>query len=253
MTLYNDVLNELQYYMLDENNIRKSIEMKFKYIPNNNKPNKKHNNINHTSVSKPKNNIFIPREKDTLFWCFYILKNGEVKYETTNNKNDVIATRLKIEYVEKIRNEKQTIKTYKFDTINNIESNLSNDKILNVKTFLSLCAIENINVLIVNNKTYYKLLMNDSDEIFIIYCLYSGNKSYERRYGFEIGTPHTINNIETTLYRVENIDKPIKPITAYKVEDLMVISNKLAIETSNAQTGKGKSKKDLYQDIVQYF
>jgi len=249
MTLYNDVLNELQYYILDENNIRKSIEMKFKYIPNNNKP----NNIKHASLSKPASNIFIPREKDTLFWCFYILKNGEVKYETTNNKNDVIATRLKIDYIEKIRNEKQTIKTYKFDTINNIESNLSNDKTLNVKTFLSLCAIENINVLIVNNKTYYKLLMNDTPDIYIVYCLYNGNKSYERRYGFEIGTHHAINNIETTLYRVENIDKPIKPITAYKVQDLVDISNKLAIETSNAQTGKVKSKKDLYQEIVQYF
>ena len=35
---------------------------------------------------------------------------------------------------------------YKLDTISNLESNLANDKCLNLNTFLSLCCIENINI-----------------------------------------------------------------------------------------------------------
>ena len=257
MARYNDVLNELQYYMLDENKIKLALESKLIITPKN-KPHTNTINVSHNSSSssfssKPKNTLFIPREKDTLFWCFFILKNGDIKYETMYNKNDIVAIQLKIEYVEKIRKEKQIIKTYKFDSISNIEGNLANDKLLNVKTFLALCAIENINVLIVNNKTYYKLLMNDSNEIYIIYCLYKEPGSYEKRYGFEIGSPEIINNIETTLYRVDNIDKPIKAISFYKVQDMIEIANRLAIETTNNQTGKSKSKNDLYEAIIQYF
>ena len=90
--LYNDVLNKLQDYMLDEENINRALEMKIVHL------NKEKNQINFV---KPKKNIFIPREKDTLFWCFYIIKNGDIKYETLYNKNEVIEKQIKITYIEK--------------------------------------------------------------------------------------------------------------------------------------------------------
>jgi hypothetical protein len=145
---YNDVLSEIQYYMLDEKNIDKSLEKKLVSSKNDNK------NKNMLS-DKPKTNIFIPREKDTLFWCFYIIANGEMKYETLNNKNEVIAKQIKIEYIEKIRKEKKTIKIYKFDSISNIESNLVNDNCISAKTFLTLCVLENRNVIYISKKTYF--------------------------------------------------------------------------------------------------
>ena len=48
-----------------------------------------------------------------------------------------------------IRKNKDIVKTYKFDTISSIESNLANDNNLNKKTFLTLCSIENINIIYV--------------------------------------------------------------------------------------------------------
>jgi hypothetical protein len=147
MTLYNDVLNELQYYILNEENIKGYLEMKLKCGTKEKQPPPSDKSI------KIQSKIFIPREKDTLFWCFYILKNGDSKYETLYNRNDIVERQMKIEYVETIRKNKQTVKTYKFDTISNIENNLANEKSLNVKTFLTLCAIENMNVLFINNKT----------------------------------------------------------------------------------------------------
>ena len=29
-----------------------------------------------------KQEIFIPVEQDSLFWCYFIMKNGDIKYET---------------------------------------------------------------------------------------------------------------------------------------------------------------------------
>jgi hypothetical protein len=243
--LYNDVLKNLQDYMLDEINIDRALKMKLENV---------NKEKSQTNFVKPKKNLFIPREKDMLFWCFFIFKNGDIKYETLYNKNEVIEKQIKITFVEKIRKEKQTLKIYKFDSISNIESNLVNDNLISRKTFLSLCALENINIIYINKKTYFELLMNDTNEVFIIHEINnSSNGKYNVKYGFEIGNNELIDNIKTSLYRVDNIDKPIKAFSSYKTQELIDICSKLAIEIINKDTNKIKPKKDLYEGIIQYF
>jgi hypothetical protein len=243
--LYNDVLKDLQDYMLTENNIDKSLEMKIRNIIR---------DKSQTNFIKQQKSLFIPKEKDSLFWCFYIIKNGEIKYDTMTNRNEIIAKQIKISYIEKIRKEKQTIKIYKFDSISNIESNLVNDNVINSKTFLTLCALENLNIIFISNKTYFQLSMNDSKEIFIINEINnSSNGRYNIKYGFELGTDEAINNIKDSFYYIDKIDKPIKSLSCYKTKDLLEICIKLAIETTNKDTNKTKSKKELYEGIIKYF
>jgi hypothetical protein len=245
MLTYNDVLDELQDYILDEDNIKKSLRIK----------------VSSEKINKPvfiksniekKSDLFVPKQQDTLFWCYYIMKNGDLSYETLSNKNSLLAKQMKIDLVSIIRKNKNIVKTYKFDTITNIESNLANDNSLNIKTFFSLCAIENINVIFISKKSYFELLMNDSNIIYIVHQL--PNKSnHFCNYGFEISREETLNNIRENLYKLDYIDKPIKSMSAYKVEDLINIATKLAIEVTNKDNGKHKSKKDLYELIIQYF
>jgi len=249
MTPYNDILRDLQYYTLNEENMKKSLEMKTKCGTKEKQP--------RPSIivsSKIQTKFFVPREKDTLFWCFYILKNGESKYETMYNRNDIVARQMKIACIDVIRKNKQTVKTYKFDSISNIENNLANEKSLSVKTFLTLCAIENFNILFINNKTYYELCMNDSETVFIINCLNTKEPAnYITRYGFDINTHNNATTIKSNLHKVDNIDKPIKTITAYTLAELIEMCNKLAIGIKNVKNDKNKSKKELYESIVQYF
>ena len=241
---YNDVLNDLQDYMLYEDNIIKSLRSKIEPTPKDIISIKKPNNIRHQ--------IFIPNQQDSLFWCFYIIKNGDVKYEILNNKNTLLAKQMKIELVVSIRKHKDIVKMYKFDTISNLESNLANDNNLNLNTFLTLCAIENINVIFLIKNTYYEMLMNDSDKIYIVHEIQSQTK-YNNKYGYEMGTNESISNIRNTFFRLETIDKPIKSISAYKLSELTDICNKLVIDIYNNVTGKQKSKKELYEAIIQYF
>jgi hypothetical protein len=253
MLSYNDVLVELQDYMLDEENIRKSLNMKLTSVRNernNKRPPKENFKSEPTIIKKPQ--LFIPNQQDSLFWSFYIIKNGEYNYEILKNKNTLTSKQYKIELVENIRKNKDIVKTYKFDTLTNIESNLVNDNNLNVKTFLTLCAIENLNIVYVNKNTYYELLMNDTNVIYIFHELDAQSKYY-KKYGFELATTDALNNIKNTLYRIDNIAKPIKAISAYNVQDLLDICNKLSIEISYKDTGKNKSKKDMYEEIIQYF
>jgi hypothetical protein len=249
MLAYNDVLNELQDYILNEENIQKSLRMKISVDKND-------KNVKPLKINDFKSNLkpslFVPNQQDTLFWCFYIMKNGDMKYETLPNKNSLVAKQIKIDLVSTIRKNKDIIKTYKFDTKSNIESNLANDNNINSKTFLSLCAVENINVIYISKKTYYELLMNDSDIIYIIREI-SCQSKYSNKYGFEMATEESLNNIRSSLYKIENVDKPIKASSSYKVQDLIEMCIKLAIETTNKETGKTKSKNDLYESIIQYF
>ena len=242
---YNDVMKKLQDYILDEANIKRALEMK---IGSTNKAiiGKDSNKVTYQKEELSKKpSIFIPREKDTLLWCFYLMKHGDVKYEMLEYKNILTEKNLKIEYVEKIRKEKQTVKTYKFATLTHIENNLANENQLDVKTFLTLCAIENLNILFVKNKTYYELLMNDNNELHIVHLL----QNY--KYGHEIN-PTSATQIKTTLYQLDNIDKPIKSMSGYKLSELVEICEKLTIDVINKETNKSKGKKELYEAIIQY-
>jgi hypothetical protein len=257
MLSYNTVLNELQDYILNDENIQKSLRLKFSNTNTNAKTDNqcdkklivKHMETNNANKNNP---LFIPNQQDTLFWCFYIMNNGHTKYEMLPTKNSLIAKQIKIDLISTIRNNKDIIKTYKFDTKTNIENNLANDNNINAKTFLSLCAVENINIIYISKKTYFELLMNDSDMIYIVRENQSQSKYYNK-YGFELATKETLDNIRSSLYKIENVDKPIKAASSYKVQDLIEICSKLVIETINKESGKTKSKNDLYQSIIQYF
>jgi hypothetical protein len=242
--------NNIDYdpYILNDNNMLTYLKYKLINTPTKTKYNSEHD-IKKQHVSEP---IFFPKEQDSLFWCYYIISSGEYNYETMNVKNLLVAKQIKINYVNKIRTNKPIVKTYKFDTITNIETNLANDNMINIKTVMSLCAIDKINVIFVSRNTYYELLMNDTETIYIIREVDSQSK-YNKKYGFQIADLVSLQKIRTTLYKIETLDKPIKSLSSYKLQELIDICNKLAIEVKHIDTGKNKTKNELYEILIQYF
>jgi hypothetical protein len=208
--------------------------------------NEKSNKINNNNIENTEDIIF-PQERDSLFWCFYIMKHGYFSYEMLDNRNEIVDRKIKIHYVEKIRQNKELIKTYKFTTITHLENVLANEKCLDVKTFFSLCVYENLNVMYVKNKTYYELLMNDSPTIFVIKLL-KNNK-----YSLETTLQNKIEYIKQNFYKIDNISNPLKAFSAYKLDELISISNKLSLNTINDTTQKPMKKKELYDNIYKYF
>jgi hypothetical protein len=236
---YNDVFNRLQDYMLNCENIKNFSLLQKQNTNNTNSKNKQPAKNVQTSNDR----FFYPREKDSLFWCFYIMKNGLLNYQMIQHKNIVLEKNYKIEYIEKIRKEKHIIKNYKFASFTNIENNLVNDNKINISTFLTLCVVENINVMFIRRKTYYELFMNDSNDVYIV------NLSENDKYGFELIQKNACDKIRDSFFRIDNIDKPLKSITYYKVNELIEICKKLLIDF-NKETGKNKSKSELYESII---
>ena len=93
---YNDVLQKLHDYMLNENNIQNSLHFKINLHKDIKEKSTKIHSDNkekqeqQEKQQQEKQQIFIPVEQDSLFWCFYIIKNGDIKYETIYNKNDLV-------------------------------------------------------------------------------------------------------------------------------------------------------------------
>lgn len=239
-------------YILNDNNMSSYLKYKLINKVNNNCGFNNINKENETKKHTVNESIFFPKEHDSLFWCYYIISSGETNYEMINIRNSLVAKQIKINHINKIRMNKNLIKTYKFDTITNIESNLAIDNIINIKTVMTLCVIDNINIIFISKKTYYELAMNDTEPIYIIREVENESK-YSKKYGFEIANEKLLVQIRTTLYNVERLEKPVKALSSYKVQDLINICNKLAIKIQNNDTGKNKTKNELYESLLQYF
>ena len=86
-TNMNNFFSELQEYEFSKKNIenilkkKENIKENTSVTLNSNIDKNKNNNKNNN------NNIFIPKEKDSLFWCFFLIKNGHLNYELMENKN----------------------------------------------------------------------------------------------------------------------------------------------------------------------
>ena len=83
------------------------------------------------------------KEKDSLFWCFYIMKYGYDDYNMLN-QHFLIEKNLKIESISKIREDKELLKKHKLKR-SEIENELANDEKITLKGFLALCIYNKLN------------------------------------------------------------------------------------------------------------
>ena len=243
--VYQDFVKHVQDYMFNNTNICKCLEHKIHESFNNQKT--KQENEKKLCLNGSQT-LFIPKDNDSLFWCLYIITNGLTNYSQLNNRNLVVEKKFKIDYVERLRKEKQLIKQYKFDSMTNIENRLVNESRIDMNTFFTLSVLGSLNIFFIKNKTYYELNMNDSNKIYIIKYLHDKDK-----YGFEETNKDNLDDLRNKYYKVENIAKPIKAISAYKSQELIDICKKLEIETLNDSKTKQKSKQELYESIIKYF
>jgi hypothetical protein len=259
--LYQNFVKHVQDYMFNNTSMCKSLECKL----HNQYTNKK-TKLQSEKMESVNKNIFIPSDSDSLFWCLYIIKNGISNYIQLTNRNMIVEKKMKIDYVERLRKEKQLIKQYKFDTLTNTENMLANETRIDINTFLTLCVVGCLNIFFIKKNTYFELNMNDSNKIYIIKYI-----SEKDKYGFEETNKDNLDDFRNKYYKVDNLSKPIKSMSAYKTQELVDICNKLGIETSlvastsasssnnenneiiSGDNAKTKSKKDLYESIIKYF
>jgi hypothetical protein len=249
---YNDVIQKLQDYMLTEDNMKTRITIltsgtttSIGQMTKSSTPSTSLKNMN----NKSKENIFLPKEKDTLFWCFYVIKYGFSSYEYPGNTSFSNEKNEKFKFIELLRINKNDLKNHKIKNIKeDIEDELANKEIIGIKTFMALCISEKINIFFVHKRKYYELLVVDGNPFHIIHF---NDKNYYYEMNDLNETTPKILYYKENYFKLENFDKPLKSITYYKVNELTEIYNKLNNECQNNDDSlKKKTKKEIYDLIL---
>ena len=243
-------IDALSTYMLNLKNLNKIVKNGASYN-NIRKVSGKHSrartetNKEETSSSS-QGDTFFPDVHDSLFWSFYIMKNGQEAYETLGKINIVIERKIKIEYIERFRESKQVLKTYKTAPLTHLENVLLNEKQIDIKTLIALSVIEGISFVYIYKNTYFEMNIaaDESSEIHTIMRM-----DMPTKYGYKI--TQDVKPIRDTFYKIDNMNKPLKSMSAYKLDELVVFCNKLGMTME--KDGKKTSKKGLYEMLVQYF
>jgi hypothetical protein len=223
--------------------------------------------------------FFTPRQKNSLFWCLYIITNslGHYEYE----KNYFTAEQeFKVKTIERIKKgeNKQILKQHKMSK-NMIESGLmgSGTSGISPKILYALSLFYNINIFYIYKKTYYEMFAdtnaNDNSKVYIIrfdpdinyYSVCLGGDLDEGQDEGKTKIIEYIENIKKTCLKLENLDdinKPLRPITSYSQTDLVNIAAKINIldtrildessgNTNTKKKVKSKTKNELYTEIME--
>lgn len=193
-------------------------------------------------------NKFNIKEKDKLFWCLYIIQNGVIDYKMCRHKRFSIEHEIKIKYIENQKDFRSEIKMNKLITLHNFELGLLNQKPISPNLFLTLCSIENKNIIYAKRNIYFKNYPNDDSDVYIV------TETINDNIEIEITTKDNVEvkNITSSKIKTNNVMIPIRGIAYYKLSELQDICEKCNICYINKTTNKSYKKQDLYEQIVQY-
>ena len=195
-------------------------------------------------------------KKDSLFWCFFILKYGFSKYEMEiGSQHFLVEKTEKYANIDLLRTKqnKDLLKINKIKPLSDLEDDLANKERISIKTFFALCVIEKMNILLVDNRKIYQSINNDSP---IINVIHRNSKTYEHHIELNVNDD-VIAEFKEKYYNVSGFDNALKSMSAYKVDELQDICKQLNInilENDNVNAKPKKlTKKDIYELIVQNF
>ena len=246
--MYNNILNSLNNFILIGNNLNVDFyNDKFKNQPVNHelvncKP------VNHEPVNR-KNDIYVVRQKDSLFWTFYVMKYGLFNYEMNVFRQSAsfkTEKQEKFKYIQLIRENKELLKLHKIKNLQSLENELANESIISIKTFICLCIIENINVYLINDR---KLYINILDETLPINIIFKNKNKPYYCIDFQV-SEEKINNYKENYLIMSSFDNNLKSVNSYKVNELLDICRKLNLTISSDEK---LNKKNLYELIAKNY
>ena len=192
---------------------------------------------------------------DSILWAAYIMLYGIEKYETIENQY-VESNRFRFELIEVLRQNKPILKANKIK-LNATEECLVHKPFIALETLHAVAVCKSLSVCIVQDRKYYEIANGGGGDsgAFIIekikgkYVLYIAPNKLNMDY---------LAYIRMKYWLMESISAPIRPISAYKLQDLIDISQKLNLPVVNVIPGKfgsmgtekRKTKPELYEGIV---
>jgi hypothetical protein len=210
----------------------------------------KHNNNDDVSSYL----FYITRDKDKLFWAFYIMLHGEDAYKYLKTKF-VTEKEIKIGAVEKMRKLPNVFKQHKLNKVR-VENELSGDIPLTLEGFYGLCIIHNLSAIFMKKNCYCELYgLGDSSVTHIIEEVEGGLGIHV--YKTKAASLDYAKQVRESKWKMENVLTPIKSISSYTHAELLEIYNKVTSscmknnkDTSYSEPFKEKKTKQFLYDRI---
>ena len=271
-------IHNLKHYMLNtiKNNSLEDISDKCNIVKTINSYNKQQNLDRISTFFIPKSNIYVNYNKlkskynekptylkkklilnDKLFWCFYKLYNNITDSDLEYINTFTTEKNFKLSVIEKIKNNKDLLKKHKIKK-NNVETEITNDKQISLTSFKTLCILYNLNIIVIKDNYTYTRFTNDNlescidnlDKYNAIKLIYKNSSTINTNFEIMMNIDKLeLENALSKYYYVKNIEKPLKSLSSYKLDELIEIATKLQI-TINNDNNKKKTKLELYSECL---
>jgi len=138
----------------------------------------------------------------------------------------------KIDLVYKVRENKELLKKYKWKR-NAIEDQLVNHTEITLSAFMCICAIQKLNIVYIDSKKIYTLIDNIDDLSSNLNIIEKTSKGYALFLGTNEEKYKKYTDNIAKLWKLDNLHKPLRGISSYKVKELQEICRKLQIDILN--------------------
>lgn len=197
-------------------------------------------------------NMIEPKQKDTLFWCLYILLNDYGEYTSIHHNYNMRELEWKHELSKEISKNPTLIKNSNHKVtkagVQEILSDLmSNIQTTNIACLIAITVYRNINIIVMDHSKKLRMEFSSGDNDNNTYIIYKNdNNRYSVR--VDILTEPELIDIRNSSYLIDNENKPLKSIGSYKVDELIQM-----VKIFDAYNDNTKYKKnDLYLLLGEY-
>ena len=187
------------------------------------------------------NNVFFPKKKESLFWCMYIALYDHSSFYLINKNNNILLQE-KQKMGEFIKNNASLIKLSNHKVSNTTIKEIASELLMFDDISLMICIAmpmyikKNIYIINPENNTYLYFYsgIENSENIFFQKSL--------NEYGIYNSNNDLINKINTSIYCLEDPNKPFKACSSYTVKELNAIAKTISLEYNSEKI----KKNDLY-------
>jgi len=198
-------------------------------------------------VNLPTIETISPNQKDSLFWCLYIISYGYSDFIQVTRNHRVRQLEVQKQVIDLIQKDKNVMKNTNIKFTNIAIQELTSDllsitKDINYYIAMALCVLYKININIVNReKGVYVKFISNTDVELPTYAIY---REDTHRYSVDIEALSS-EKLESMneMICLESYLTPLKTISNYKITELMEKGRQLGLLDDD----KKYKKKEIYE------
>lgn len=178
---------------------------------------------------------FIPKTRDKLFWCFFVAQKGYGEFMKVSDKMFVNENETKYAAVSILRENKDKLKAAKIK-VQDTECDLVGPKPITLTVLHALALVYSLSFIVLNEDIYYDFSYGQQTHVIDL-----SKGQTKLLLGDQTAKVATIK--ETKYYILPS--KPIKAMSSYTAAEVKSIASKLSIPIVD-ESGKSYNKTCLY-------